>query len=214
MRKTFMSLMMVLLVYSVAEAADFKDSVDLADLIQLSPAALETFKDVEFKVFLAKIEHARAKATAQKTREALKAAKLRLDSKKLRLKAAQAEVKDAKAASDQGKIDASEKARNTAKNELEAAKVLVKWKKKELDVSETGVEKANAALSVKEAEREIAWASKLKEQKVPAAAHYIIPELKKKLDKRQRDLEVAIRKEKKQTAEANKLKAEYEKLSK
>jgi len=214
MRKTFISLMMALLVYPVAEAAAFKDSLDLADLAQLSPAALETLKDVEYKVFLANIEHARSKATAQKTREALKAAKLRLDSKKLRLKAAQAEVKDAKAASDQGKIDTSEKTRNIAENELAAAKIRVKWGKKELDVCETGVEKANAALSVREAEREIAWASKLKEQKVPAAAHYIIPELKKKLEKRQKDFEAAVRKEKKETAEANKLKTEYEKLSK
>ena len=214
MRKTFISLMMALLVYHGVEAAAFKDAVDLADLAQLSPEALETLKDAEFKVLLGKIELASTQEMEQKTRQVIKSAKLERDSKKFRLKAAQAEIKDAKAASDRVKIDAAEKTLNIAKNELEVAKTLVKWKDRKVDAAEAGVERAKAALSVREAERELIWASKLKEQKVPAAAHYIIPELKKKLENKQKDFEAAVRKEKKKTLEANKLKTEYEKLFK
>ena len=214
MRKIFITLMMSLLVYSGVEAAAFKETVDLADLAQLSPELLETLKDSEFKVLLGKIELARTQVMEQKTIQMLKSAKLERDSKKFRLKAAHAEIKDAKAASDRGKIDAAERTLNIAKNELEVAKTLVKWKERKVDAAESGVERAKAALSVREAERELIWASKLKEQKVPASAHYIIPELKKKLENKQKGFEAAVRKEKKKTLEANKLKTEYEKLSK
>ena len=214
MKKLILSLMITLCVYTGAKAADYKDSVDMADLVQLSPEALDTLKNVEFDVFLAKIQHFRTKAEARKARDALKTAKLALDSKNLREKAAQAEVKEAKAAPDQGKIDAAEKALNAAKAELAAAKMFVKWKEQQVDVADAAVENAKVMVAVEEAEREVAWATKLKEQKVPAAARYILPELKKKVEKKQKELEAVIVKEKKEMAVANKLKAEYEKLSK
>jgi hypothetical protein len=197
-----------------AGAVVFKDSVDIVDLAQLSPEVLETLKDVEFNLFLAKIEHARAKVTQRKAEEALKAAKLALGSRKLRSKAAQAEVKEARAGSDQGKINAAEAALAAAKRELQVARGLVKWKEEQVDVAEIGVEKARVAMSVSEAERQLIWATKLKEQRVPAAASYILPELKKKVEKKQKDLEAVITKEKKERSEANRLKAEYERLSK
>jgi hypothetical protein len=206
--------MITLCVYTGAEAADYKDSVDVADLVQLSLEVLDTLKDVEFNVFLAKIQHIRTKAEARKAKDALKAAKLALNSKNLRVKTAQAEVKEAKAAPDQGKIDAAEKALNAAKGELAAAKMFVKWKEQQVDVADAAIENAKIMVAIKEAEREVAWATKLKEQKVPAAANYIIPELKKKVEKKQKELEAVITKEKKEMSEANKLKADYEKLFK
>ena len=90
--------------YAIAETGKFKDSVDLADLSQLSSEALETFKDIEFKVFLKKIDHALAKIGEHKAEENLKAVKLALETKKLRLKTAESELKEAKATSDQAKI--------------------------------------------------------------------------------------------------------------
>lgn len=51
MRKLFMGLAILALVCSGASAGLFGDDVDLADLSQLSPDALETLKDTEFNVF-------------------------------------------------------------------------------------------------------------------------------------------------------------------
>jgi hypothetical protein len=214
MKKMIAGIVLFIFSYAIAETAEFKDSVDLADLSQLSSEALETFKDMEFKVFLTKIEHARAKAKVRKAEEALKAAKLALDSKKLHLKAAESELKEAKAASDQAKIAGAEKTLKEAKKTLEAARILVKWKEKEVDISNAYVGKARVSISVSEAERQLIWATRLKEQKVPEAAHYIISELKTKLENKQKDFEEAVSKEKKKITEANKLKADYEKLFK
>ena len=58
MRKILMSLAILALVYNGANAGLFGDDVDLADLSQLSPAALETLKDTEFDLFLTKVKHA------------------------------------------------------------------------------------------------------------------------------------------------------------
>ena len=54
-------------------------------LSQLSPDALETLKDTEFNVFLAKVKHAEAKILENKAGENLKTARLTLDSKNLHL---------------------------------------------------------------------------------------------------------------------------------
>jgi hypothetical protein len=120
----------VLFHYS-ADAGLFGDDVDLADLSQLSPDALETLKDTEFNVFLAKVRHAGDKILENKAGENLKTAKLTLDSKNLHLKSAEADLKEAKATQDQGQIDAADEALRQAKENYERAKMLVKWKEKE-----------------------------------------------------------------------------------
>jgi len=61
MRKILIYLAILALVHNGANAGLFGDDVDLADLSQLSPDALETLKDTEFNVFLTKVEHAGAK---------------------------------------------------------------------------------------------------------------------------------------------------------
>ena len=59
MRKALMYLVILILFYNSANAGLFGDDVDLADLSQLSPDALEILKDTEFNVFLTKVKHAK-----------------------------------------------------------------------------------------------------------------------------------------------------------
>ena len=56
MRKILIYLVILALVYNGANAGLFGDDVDLADLSQLSPDALETLKDAEFNVFFTKVK--------------------------------------------------------------------------------------------------------------------------------------------------------------
>ena len=54
MRKILIYLAILVLFYCSVNAGLFGDDVDLADLSQLSPDALETLKETEFSVFLTK----------------------------------------------------------------------------------------------------------------------------------------------------------------
>ena len=214
MRKILMSLAILALFYNGASAGLFGDDVDLADLSQLSPDALETLKDTEFKVFLTKVMHAGAKVLENKSSDDLKASKLTLNAKNLHLKSAEADLKEAKAAKDQGKIEAADKVLRQAKENYELAKILIKWKEKEVDVQAAGVEKAKLAVALAEAERDLARVAKLIEQKVASAQKYNLSDFKAKVDKKQREYQQALSAETKETTEAKKLKAEYDKMSK
>ena len=214
MRKILMSLVILALVYNVADAGIFKEEVSLADLSQLSPEALETLKHTEFNVFLRKVKHAGAKVLENKAKGDLKISKLTLESKKQHHKSAQADLKEAKAAQDSTRIDAAEKALHNANKELEHAKLLIQWKEKEVDVQAAGVEKDKLALSVAEYERDFARVSKLIEQRVPSAVKYSLSDFKKRLEKKQKEYEKAVRAEAKEITEAKKRKAAYEKSSK
>jgi hypothetical protein len=131
MQKILMILAFLVFFYYSANAGLFGDDVDLADLSQLSPDALETLKDTEFNVFLTKAKHVGAKVLENKAGENLKTAKLTLDSKNLHLKSAEADLKEAKATQDQGQIEAADKSLSIAKEDYERAKMLIKWKQKE-----------------------------------------------------------------------------------
>ena len=200
--------------YYSANAGLFGDDVDLADLSQLSPDALETLKDTEFNVFLTKAKHAGAKVLENKAGENLKTAKLTLDSKNLHLKSAEADLKEAKATQDQGQIEAADKALSIAKEDYERAKMLIKWREKEVDVQIASVKKAKIAVEVAEAERDVARVSKLIEQNVASAPKYKLSNFKATVDKKQKEYQKALSTEIKEIAEAKKLNAEYEKMSK
>ena len=214
MRKIFLYLAILVLFYNGANAAIFGDDVDLADLSQLSPDALETLKDTEFNVFLTKVKHAGAKVLENKAGDDLKKAKLTLDSKNLHLKSAEADLKEAKATQDQGQIEAADKALRQAKEDFERAKMLIKWKEKEVDVKITSVKKAKLAVELAEVERDVARVSKLIEQNVASAQKYNFSDFKAKVDKKNKEYQKALSTETKETAEAKKLKAGYEKISK
>lgn len=210
MRKILMSLAILALVYNGADAGLFKEDVNLADLSQLSPEDLETLKDSEFNVFLRKIKHAGAKVLENKAKDDLKTSKLTLDAKTQHLKSAEADLKEAKAAQDSTRIDAAETALRNANKKLEHAKLLIRWKEKKVDVQAAGVEKTKIAVSVAEYERDLARVSKLKEQRVPSAVKYSLSDFQKRLEKKQKEYEKAVRAEAKEMTEAKKRKAAYE----
>ncbi|UCE54299.1 MAG: hypothetical protein JSV31_02335 [Desulfobacterales bacterium] len=213
MRKILTGLAILALVYNGASAGLFGDDVDLADLSQLSPEALETFKDKEFNVFLMKVKHSGAKVLENKAKNDLKTSKLTLDAKQQHFKSAEADLKEAKAAQDSTRIDAAEKVLRNANIELAHAKLLIQWKEKEVDVQAASVEKAKLAVALAEAERDVARVSKLIEQNVPSAQKYNLSDFKTKLDKKHKEYQKALGTETKEIVEAKKLKAEYEKLS-
>ena len=209
-----MILAFLVLFYSSANAGLFGDDVDLADLSQLSPDALETLKDTEFNIFLTKVKHAGAKVLENKAGDDLKASKLPLDSKNLHLKSAEADLKEAKATKDQRQIEAADKALRQAKEDFERAKMLIKWKEKEVDVQIASVKKAKLAVELAEAERDVARVSKLIVQNVVSAKKYNLSNFKAKVDKKQKGYQKALRAETKAMLEAKNLRTEYEKTSK
>ena len=148
-----------------------------------------------------------------KAKEDLKTSKLTLDAKSKHIKSAEADVKEAKAAQDSTRIDAAEKALRSANKELEHAKLLIRWKEKEVDVQTAGVDKAKLAVSVAEYERDLARVSKLKEQNVPSAVKYSLSDFRSRLEKKQKEYEKALSTEAKEMTEAKKRKAAYEKSS-
>ena len=209
-----MILALLVLFYYSADAALFGDDVDLADLSQLSPDALETLKDTEFNVFLTKVKHAGAKVLENKAGDDLKTAKLTLDSKNLHLKSAEADLKEAKATQDQGQIEAADKALHQAEEDYKRAKMLIKWKEKEVDVQVASVKKAKLDVERAELERDLARVSKLIEQNVASAQKYNLSDFKAKVDKKNKEYQKTLITETKEIAEAKKLNAEYEKMSK
>ena len=74
MRKILMILAFLVLFYSSANAGLFGDDVDLADLSQLSPDALDKLKDTEFKEY--------PKALNAETKAMLEAKNLRTEYEK------------------------------------------------------------------------------------------------------------------------------------
>ena len=214
MRKIMMGLVIVAIVYNSAEAGLFGDDVDLADLSQLSPEALETFKEAEFNVFLMKVRHAGAKVLENKAKENLKTSKLTLDAKNKHLKSAEADLKEAKAAQDSTRIETAEKGLRNAKKELEHARLLIQWKEKEVDVQAAGVEKAKLAAALAEAERDLARVSKLIDQNVASAQKYRLSDFRAKVDKKRKEYKQALKRETKEIAEAQKLRSAYEEIAK
>jgi hypothetical protein len=214
MRKTTMILAVLALFYYSADAGLFGDDVDLAYLSQLTPDALDSLKDTEFSVFLTKVRLAGAKVSENKASENLNTAKLTLDSKNLHLKSAEADLKEARARQDQEQIEAADKALRKAKEDFERAKMLIEWKEKEVDVQVVSVKKAKLAVELAEAERDLARVSKLIEQNVASAPKYNLSDFKAKVDKKNKEYQKALSTEKKEVAEAKKLKAGYEKISK
>ncbi len=75
MRKIPIYLVVLVLYYNGADAGIFGDDVDLADLSQLSPDALETLKDTEFKGY--------QKALDTETKEIAEAKKLKAGHEKI-----------------------------------------------------------------------------------------------------------------------------------
>ena len=216
MRKIVIWLMVLMGVYlwERSEAGLFGDEVDLADLSQLSSEALDTLKEVEFAVFIARVKHAGAKVKENRAREDLKSAKSQLNTKSFELKAAKAKYKEVSESSAGKRGSEAQAALRSAQEQYDIIQLLVKWKKKELDVQSAGAAKEKDAVSVSEANRELARVMKLVESKVSSAGRYKIEDFKQNLEKRQKEYSKAETRGKKEMLDAKTLKAEYEKVSK
>jgi len=215
MRKTAIWLMVLMGVclWERSDAGLFGDEVDLADLSQLSSEALDTLKDVEFAAFIARVKHAGAKVKENRAREDLKTAKSQLNTKSIELKAAKAKYKEVSERFAGKRLSEAQAVLRSAQEQHDVIQLLVKWKKKELDVQSAGVAKEKAAVSIAEANRELARVMKLVESKAPSAGRYNMDYFKKDLKKRQKEYDTAVTREEKEMLDAKTLKAEYEKLS-
>lgn len=215
MRKLFMGVFIfVIASYSAAAWAGFFDeTVDYVDLAQISPAGLETLKDTEFEVFLANVKLAEAKGALKMAQGALETARRVLDTKSLDLKAAQAESKAAKATQDSKRMNAAEALLRHAREDSNTAMMLVDWKKAELKAQKAGVDKAKRAVALAEAKRELARVSRLAAEKASSADKYAVPKFEINLKKREEAYRKADGKVKLLTAEAQRLKTEFEKLT-
>ena len=213
MKRVFACFFMLTFICPTAQAGLFGDGVNFEDLSYLSPQALETLKDAEFKVFLAEVNLGGAKVLEKRTKEHFKAANHTYDSKNILLKTARKDFKATGSSPDQAKRTSAEKGLADAQKNFDTARALIEWKEKEVSVREAGVKKAKAALELAEAERDFARASKLIAEKAPSAGKYNLLNFKKAVVKRQKEHTTAIKKEEKEILEANKLREDYEKLS-
>lgn len=214
MRRVLMCLTVLVFIFSGANAGILKEKVDFADLSQLSPEALEALKESEFKVFLTKVKHAGTKVLEGKAGEDLRASRLTLDAKKWHLGTAKVDLKEAEKTQDQARIKPAEQALRNAQGDFEFAKLLVKWKEKELDAKIAGVERAKGSVLMAEAERDLARVSKLAEQNAPSAAKYTLSDFEDRLEKRKKEYEKAVSRERREILETETLKEGYEKLTK
>ena len=196
------------------EAGLFGNEVDLADLSQLPTEALNTFKDVEFAVFIANVKLAGSKVKENRAREESKAVKSQMDTKSLELKAAKAKYKEVSESSAGKRASEAQAALQSAQKQYDVIQLLMKWKKKELDVQSAGVAKGKAAVSVTEANRELDRVMKLVEIKVTSAGRYNVEDFRSSLKKRQKEYDKAVAREKKEMIDASSLRTEYEKASK
>lgn len=197
-----------------ADAGLFDNEVELEDLFQLSPEVLNTLKDVEFAVFIAKVKLSGAKVNENRAKEDLKRAKSQVETKRLELKAAKAKYNEESETSAGKRALEAQAALKRTQEQHDVVQLLVKWKKKELDVQSAGVDKEKVAVSVAEADRELARVLKLFESKVSSSSRYDIDDFKKSLEKRRKEYEKAMSREKKEMIDAATLKEKYEKAAK
>jgi hypothetical protein len=116
------------LIATATQAGLFKNSVDLADLSEVSPDSLETLRETEFAVFVAQV----------------------------RLNTAKAEQKAAKANQDEERTTAATARVTGAREDLQTAKALRKWKAQEGEARQAEVAMEKSALDLAEAKRDAA----------------------------------------------------------
>ena len=213
-RKLWMTLLALCLVVPLAQAGLFKNSVDLADLSETSPEALETLKDTEFAVFVARVRLNTAKADERRAGGGVKAADRTLEAENLDLKAAKAELKAAKANVDENRSTAAAAQIAGAEEDLETSRALRKWKEQEREAQEARVAMAKSALDLAEARRDLARVSLLKSESAPSAEKYDIDEFEKSVAKRQKEYDSANGKAIEKTARVDKAKAAWDRIAK
>ena len=213
MRKLLLFLIVFPLTTSIADGGLFKESVEFADLSQLSKEGLQSLKDTEFEVFLAEVRLAATKVTRDLAQDGLKQAENVLDKERLDLKASKAEYEAAEAKQEKDRMAHAESMMKKAKEATKKAELLVKWKSKEAKARKAVVDRAKLAVELAEAKRDLARVSRLVEEKVPSASKYPLAEWENKVKKIDEKHQKAVDKEKREALEAEQLKAQYEKAA-
>jgi hypothetical protein len=213
MRRVFLFLLTLLLVSSPAYGGLFKESVEFADLSQLSEEGLQSLKDTEFDVFVAEVRLAAVKVTKDLAQDDLKQAEKGLDKERLDLKAAKAEYEAAEAKQEKDRMAGAETMMKKAKEATKKAELLVKWKSQEAKARKAAVDRAKLAVELAEATRDLARVSRLVEEKVPSASKYSLADWENKVKKTDEKYQKAMDKEKREALEAEQLKAQYEKAA-
>ena len=213
MRKLLLFLIVFPLTTSIAHGSLFKESVEFADLSQLSKEGLQSLKDTEFEVFLAEVRLAATKVTRDLAQDGLKQAENVLDKERLDLKASKAEYEAAEAKQEKDRMAHAESMMKKAKEATKKAELLVKWKSKEAKARKAVVDRAKLAVELAEAKRDLARVSRLVEEKVPSASKYPLAEWENKVKKIDEKHQKAVDKEKREALEAEQLKAQYEKAA-
>ena len=214
MRKLLIALFLLMSFPAFVHPGFFRDTVDLADLAQLSQKGLENLKDREFEVFLAQVRLAGVKDDLKKANGELKAAKKILSSSKSDLKAKEAEVKAAKEIQDKERFDKAETALLKSQEAYTTVELNVAWKAQEVKARKASIEKAELELNIAEIQRDLARVAQLVSEKVPAAQKYSAENLEKSLKKKEKDLAKAKRDEEREMWEATKSKEDYERKTK
>jgi len=202
------------LLATAAPAGLFKNSVDLADLSEVSPEALQTLVDTEFAVFTAQVRLNGVKAAERRAAGGAKAASQTLDAENLDLKAAKAELKAAKANQDDERTTAATAMIAGAEEDQETAKALRRWKNQEQEARQAEVAMAKSAVDLAEAERDLARVRLLNKEQLPSAKKYELSDFESNVVKRRKELDVAGDKAKDKLAKLDKLKSEWDQLAK
>lgn len=210
MRKLLITIILFVTFPALVHPGFFGDSVDLADLSQLSQKGLENLKDREFEVFLAQVRLAGAKDDLKKANGELKSVKKILSSRKSDLRAAEVEVKAAKEIQDEERFTRAESALQESQETYTIAELNVAWKAQEVKARKASVEKAELELGIAELQRDLGRVAQLVSEKVPAAQKYSAQNLEKSLKKKEKNLTKAKRNEERETWEARKSKEDYE----
>ena len=213
MRKAISFFIILILTSSAAHGGLFKESVEFADLSQLSAEALQSLKNTEFDVFLAEVRLAATKVTRGLAQDDLKQAESVLDKERLDLKAAKAEYEAAEAKQEKDRMASAERTIQKAKEAIKKVELLVKWKGKEVKARKAAVERAKLAVELAEAKKDLARVSRLVEEKVPSASKYSLVDWENKVKKTEEKYQKAMDKEKRESLEAEQLKAQYEKAA-
>ena len=201
------------IVTTVCEAGLFKNSVDLADLSEISLETLGDLRDSEFEVLVAQIGLNSAKAAERGAEGAAKAAGRMLETENLDLKAAKAEVQAAKANKDSERTRSAETLLSEAEIDHRTAKLFLQWKEGERAARRIDVKAAASRLDLAEAQRDLARAKLLLREGAPSALKYDAAEMQKSVSRRQKEFGEASRRAQAESLKVEALKLEWLQLA-
>ena len=214
MRNVFLSLIIILTVCTGSHAGLFSQSVDFSDLAQLSSEGLQMLKEAEFAVFLEQVKVAGARSALKKAQGALKAAGTALKTKQSDVTAAESKHNETRENQDEKGTALAETILKEAERDLAREEMFRVWKQQEVKAGKATLKRAKLDLAIAEAERDMGRISRLKTEKVPAAANYSLEEIEKSLKKKHKERGNLKRAEEREVQMVQRLKEVYEQNAK